>query len=114
MTNKEYSQFVAGLESPGRSGLVVERFLHATVGLAGESGELLDKVKKLYWQRHPLDAKWIDDAVLELGDILFYLQFMCNNLGVSLDNVRDGNVAKLSERYKDKKFSTNESINRSD
>ena len=112
MTNKEYSQFVLDLESRGRTELIEERFLHAAVGLAGESGELLDKVKKVYWQRHPLDDKWFRDAVLELGDILFYLQFMCNNLGVTLDDIRNKNVAKLSERYKTKKFTVNESLNR--
>ena len=112
MTNEEYSQFVSCLESKGRTELVEEQFLHAAVGLAGESGELLDKVKKVYWQKHPLDDKWFEDAILELGDILFYLQFMCNNLGVTLDGVRDENVTKLSKRYKDKKFTVKDSINR--
>lgn len=112
MTNKEYSQFVAGLESRGRTDLIEEQFLHAAVGLAGESGELLDKVKKVYWQRHPLNDKWFEAAVLELGDILFYLQFMCNNLGVTLDDIRDRNVVKLTARYKNKKFTVDESINR--
>lgn len=112
MTDKEYSQFVADLESRGRTELVEEQFLHAAVGLAGESGELLDKVKKIYWQRHPLDDKWFKAAVLELGDILFYIQFMANNLGVTLDEVRDRNVAKLTARYPSKKFTVNESVNR--
>lgn len=112
MTNKEYSQYVKGIAARNRTELVAESFLHAAVGLAGESGELLDKVKKVFWQRHPMNSKFFDDACLELGDILFYLQFMCNNLGVSLDEVRDGNVAKLSKRYKNKKFTVDESINR--
>ena len=112
MTKKEYSQFVGCLQARNRTELVAEPFLHAAVGLAGESGELLDKVKKVFWQRHPMDEEWFNAAVLELGDIMFYLQFMANNLGVTLDVVRDGNVAKLSERYKGKKFTTDESLNR--
>ena len=112
MTNKEYSQFVSCLQARNRTELVAEPFLHATVGLAGESGELLDKIKKVFWQRHPMDEEWLKDVTLELGDILFYLQFMCNNVGVSLDEIRDANVVKLSARYKDQKFTVDESINR--
>ena len=111
-TNKDYAQFVLRLIAPNRTELEEELFLHAAVGLIGESGELLDKVKKVFWQRHPMDNKWFDAAILELGDCLFYIQFMCNNLGVSLDEIRDRNVAKLSARYKNKRFTTNESINR--
>jgi len=115
MTNKEYAEFVNCLRAQNRTELALDKeesFLHAAVGLAGESGELLDKVKKVFWQKHPMDEKWFDAAILEAGDCLFYLQFMCNNLGVSLDEVRDRNVAKLSARYKDKKFTVDESINR--
>lgn len=112
MTNEEYSQFVAGCIAPNRTELVAESFLHASVGLAGESGELLDKVKKVFWQKHPMDDAWFEAACKELGDILFYVQFMCNNLGVSLTDIQVGNVAKLTERYKNKKFTEDESINR--
>ena len=112
MTNVEYAKYVNCLVARNRTELMEESFLHAAVGLAGESGELLGMVKKIFWQRHPMDDKWFDNTTLELGDCLFYLQFMCNNLGVTLDEVQDRNVAKLSERYKGKKFTVNESVNR--
>lgn len=114
MTNEKYAQYVSGLVANDQTNKRFEHFLHAAVGLSGESGELLDKVKKAFWQGHPVDDVWFREAVLECGDILFYLQFMCNNLGVSLDEIRDQNVAKLSKRYKDNKFSTKASINRKD
>lgn len=112
MTSKEYAHFVNGLLAPRRTSLEVEPFLLATVGLAGESGELLDKMKKVVWQGHPMDGKWFDDVVLELGDILYYLQAGCNAVGLSLDAIRDRNVTKLTERYKTGKFTTKESMNR--
>ena len=112
MTNKEYSQFVVGLVAPGRSGIIAEMFLHAAVGLAGEGGEVLGLTKKAFWQGHPMDEKWLAKLFEELGDSLFYLQFMCNNLNITLDDVRDGNVTKLNKRYKDKRFTVEESINR--
>ena len=112
MTSKDYAQFVQNLKAPNKTSLESEQFLLAAVGLAGESGELLDKLKKVFWQGHPMDEKWFDEAILELGDILYYLQLGCNAVGLSLDAVRDRNVAKLTERYKDGKFTTKESINR--
>lgn len=112
MTNQEYSQFVRDLMAPCKTDLVAEKPLLAAVGLAGESGELLDEMKKVFWHGHKMDKKWFDEQVLEAGDILFYLQDLCNFLGVSLDKVRDRNVAKLKDRYKSGKFTTNESVNR--
>ena len=112
--NKEYAHFVNDLLAPRRTNLEVEPFLLVAAGLAGESGELLDKVKKVMWQGHPMDEAWFDDVILELGDILYYLQAGCNAVGLSLDAVRDMNVAKLTKRYKDGKFTVKESINRKD
>lgn len=111
-TNEDYAQFVNRLVAPNRTDLVAEPFHHAATGLASEAGEIIGMTKKVFWQRHPMDEKWFAKLFKELGDTLFYLQFMCNNFGVTLDEVRDGNVAKLSERYKNKKFTVDESINR--
>ena len=112
MTSKDYAQFVQNLKAPNKTSLESEQFLLAAVGLAGESGELLDKLKKVFWQGHPMDEKWFDEAILELGDILYYLQLGCNAVGLSLDAIRDRNVTKLMKRYKCGKFTTKESINR--
>lgn len=112
MTNTEYAQFVRDLQAPDRTDFVAEAPLRAAVGLTGESGELLDKMKKVFWQGHPMNEKWFDEMTLEAGDLLFYLQDLCNFLGVPLEEVRDKNVAKLKERYKSGKFTMNESVNR--
>lgn len=113
-TNGDYAQFVLGLGSANRTNHVEESFLHAASGMAGESGELLDELKKVWWQRHPMNEKFYKKIILELGDILFYMQFMCNNLGVTLDDVRDKNVEKLSKRYESGKYTVKESLNRED
>ena len=112
MKNTEYSKFVDDLQAPYRTDSVDELPLRAAVGLAGESGELLDKMKKVFWQGHPMTEAWFNETILEAGDILFYLQDLCNFLGVSLDVVQDMNVVKLKERYKSGKFTRNESVNR--
>lgn len=74
---------------------------HAATGIAGEAGELLDAVKK-----HAVYARAIDRAnvVEELGDLRFYMQHLQLVLGITDQEVLDGNVHKLvtgeNARYK--------------
>jgi len=85
------------------------RLLHAAVGLSGESGELLDIVEKHVFQTHSLDK---EEVKKELGDILFYFQLMCNVLGTTIEEVKQGNIVKLTKRYPNQKFDPERSKNR--
>lgn len=75
-----------------------ERLLVQTLGLCGESGEVADLVKKHAWHGRKLDRAEIAD---ELGDVLWYLADIATALGVSLEDIAAGNVAKLRRRYPD-------------
>lgn len=72
---------------------------HAALGLAGEAGEVADIVKK-YTRGYGYLTKLLE----EMGDVLFYLQALCNIEGITLEDVRDANVAKLKARFPDGKF----------
>lgn len=74
----------------------IEDRLHAAIGAAGEAGELLDAVKKAWVYGKPLDTQNIYE---ELGDMLFYIQAMCNVDGVSLQDIMQRNIDKLRARY---------------
>ena len=89
-----YPTFVKGLVKNRSHG--IEGFLHAAVGMSGESGEVLDLIKKTWVSNKTLDT---DKLKQEAGDILFYLQQLCNLLGVSLEEIAAMNIAKLSKRY---------------
>lgn len=80
----------------------------AALGLAGEAGEAADMLKKHLFHDHPLDRAKL---VGELGDVLWYLATLATTLGVTLDEVASGNVAKLRARYP-AGFSADKSINR--
>jgi NTP pyrophosphatase (non-canonical NTP hydrolase) len=82
----------------------------AALGLAGESGECADYVKKHLYHGHPLDR---DKAVKELGDVLWYVAIMAKEIGVELSEVAEKNIAKLRARYPEG-FSTERSMNRSE
>lgn len=81
----------------------------AILGLAGETGELADMIKKNLYHAHSLDLVKVK---LELGDILWYIAEACTQFGFELDDVAAANLLKLQERYGDK-FSSEASINRS-
>lgn len=81
---------------------------NGVMGLAGESGECIDILKKHLFQGHVLDrAKLLD----ELGDVLWYIAITAKGLGLSMDEVATYNIAKLTKRYPDG-FDSDRSINR--
>lgn len=81
---------------------------NAVYGLNGESGEVIDLLKKHEFQGHDLDHKKIID---EAGDVCWYLALLASALGVSLEQVMQHNIEKLIKRYPDG-FDKNRSINR--
>lgn len=87
------------------------KLLHAVFGIAGESGELLDAVKKHVFYGKELDKT---NLVEELGDVLFYVSMACNSLNISIEQVLSENVKKLSKRYALGSFSEQEAQQRAD
>jgi NTP pyrophosphatase (non-canonical NTP hydrolase) len=61
----------------------------------GESGELAEKVKKYVREG---DDKYLDDAVYEIGDILWYLSQMATLLDADLSSIAEQNIDKLMDR----------------
>lgn len=87
-----------------------ELLANGALGLAGETGEVVDVIKKHLFQGHDLDKTKIVD---ELGDVMWYIALICDCIGFDLDFVIARNILKLRKRYPDK-FSLEKSINRAD
>ena len=68
------------------------------LGLAGESGEVADAIKKHLYQGHTLDLPHMKE---ELGDVLWYVALACKCGGFSMADVMRGNIEKLKLRYPD-------------
>jgi NTP pyrophosphatase (non-canonical NTP hydrolase) len=68
--------------------------VYPALGLAGEAGEYVDKVKKTVRDIH-VDK---EDMALELGDVLWYLAVSAQHLGFDLSTIVEMNMAKLNRR----------------
>lgn len=82
--------------------------LNGVMGLCGESGEVIDIVKKHLAHGHELDKEHI---VRELGDVAWYLAEIAYALDVKLEDIFQGNINKLKSRYPEG-FETEKSIHR--
>ncbi len=95
-----------------REGANIERLTTAGVGLAAESGEFLEIVKKVLFQGKPWNAANREHLIIELGDVMWYVAQACMALEVSFEDVVAGNVKKLEKRYPGGSFEVVMSENR--
>ncbi|MBR1937934.1 MAG: nucleoside triphosphate pyrophosphohydrolase family protein [Spirochaetales bacterium] len=107
MTINEYQKLAIRTINPRLS--KVEILSNGVMGLCGESGEVIDVVKKHLFQDHPLDR---DKIIKELGDVAWYIAETAHALDVDLETVLVNNIEKLEKRYPDGKFDAEKSINR--
>lgn len=75
------------------------RLLHAGIGLATESGEFLDALKKSIFYGKELDRVNLKE---EVGDLLWYCAIALDELGGDFGQVMETNIAKLKARYPNK------------
>jgi len=90
----------------------IHRLLTAAVGISAEGGEFLEIVKKMIFQGKPYTEENVRHLKIELGDVLWYVAQACMALDISLDEITDMNIDKLSKRFPDGHFSEYYSENR--
>ncbi|PEZ47054.1 nucleotide pyrophosphohydrolase [Priestia megaterium] len=73
-----------------------EKLSMLALGIAGEAGEIVDKIKKVLFHGHTMD---IPDLIKELGDLEWYLQHLKMYYEISDEKVRMENIQKLNKRY---------------
>jgi NTP pyrophosphatase (non-canonical NTP hydrolase) len=123
----KYSQFVEAVTSneSNSTQAMIERLNHieesginaallttAAVGLAAESGEFVEVVKKIIFQGKPASDDNRFHMYRELGDIFWYWVNACRALNVDPNDVIQENINKLSSRYPGGSFDANYSENR--
>lgn len=73
-----------------------KRFINFSFGLTGETGEVIDCLKKHLFHGHPLDREKLK---IELGDVMWYVATLATTAGISLQDVAEANIEKLRKRY---------------
>lgn len=82
--------------------------INSVMGLCGESGEVIDLIKKHLFQGHELNK---EDLIKELGDVAWYLAEAAYALDVPLEEICTRNIEKLKKRFP-QGFDCDKSINR--
>lgn len=98
MTFKEYQkQSRKTAIYPGKD----KNFVYPTLGLAGETGEVVEKIKRILRDKElKIDKATRQELAKEMGDVLWYLAQLATELGLSLDEIASQNIKKLSSRQK--------------
>lgn len=82
-----------------------KRIIYPTLGLVGEAGEVAEKVKKVYRDNRSEFSEEKKEAIaLEIGDVLWYCATLSNDLGYTLEEVAEMNLAKLRSRQQRNKI----------
>ena len=75
------------------------KILYPALGLAGEAGEVANKVKKLVRDgTSSLPKEWKENTASEIGDVLWYCAVLADDLGISLGKIASENEKKLQDR----------------
>lgn len=113
LTPSQYIQLALRTESGNYKfkgmGKVTPRVEHAVMGIVTEAGELMDAIKKAKIYEKELD---ITNLIEELGDLMWYMALLTDDLNSSFEEVWDKNIRKLKTRYPEM-YSNKKALDRS-
>jgi NTP pyrophosphatase (non-canonical NTP hydrolase) len=93
MNINEYQQ------QASKTAIYQNKLIYPTLGLAGEAGEIANKVKKILRDNSGnLQESVREDLICELGDVLWYIAALATDLNVELSEVANKNIEKLNSR----------------
>lgn len=104
MDAKEYAALAIRTVNPN-----AEPMMNALLGIAGESGEVCDYMKKVLFHDKAFDR---DALVAELGDLLWYVNQLLFTIEADWSEVFEKNIKKLSKRYPELTFSVERANNK--
>ena len=90
------AQKTANYPRPGRT---MQLPIYASLKLAGETGEVAEKIGKIMRDRGGVMEKADETALAkELGDVLWYVAAVAADLNLDLGDIAEMNLAKLQDR----------------
>ena len=74
------------------------KILYPALGLAGEAGEVANKVKKLIRDGYENNKDYREDIGHEICDVLWYCAVLADDIGCKLSDIANLNLIKLANR----------------
>jgi len=75
------------------------KITYPALGMAGEAGEVANKVKKLIRDgKDEMPDDWREQLASEIGDVMWYCAALARDLDVSLTTIMAANLDKLKAR----------------
>ncbi|MDR0975386.1 MAG: nucleoside triphosphate pyrophosphohydrolase family protein [Christensenellaceae bacterium] len=96
MTFEEYKE--CAMQTRKEYGDPEKEIVYYALGLAGETGEVVEHIKKHYRDGREIDKEAIKK---ELGDVLWYIAGFSHVLGFDMSEIAEANVKKLKARHGD-------------
>ena len=86
-------------QEAAKTAIYSNKLIYPTLGLAGEAGEIANKVKKILRDNSgELEEDVRQNLISELGDVLWYIAALATDLNVELSEVANKNIEKLNSR----------------
>jgi NTP pyrophosphatase (non-canonical NTP hydrolase) len=96
MTFQEYQELVKTTAIYPNIG---NNYVYPTLGLAGEAGEVAEKIKKVIRDNNGVvDSEKKEEIAKELGDVLWYLSQLSTELNLDFNYVAEKNLEKIKSR----------------
>jgi len=94
---KAFRELVERLISPHFGTVFDPLLLHGLMGMASEAGEILNNYKK--WMAYSGEQYDRTDMLIEMSDLLHFMEYVLIAQNSSIEELRDINIAKLTTRY---------------
>lgn len=95
MDFKEYQEQAVKTAIYGAGSTII----YPALGLGNEAGEVQGKIKKVLRDNGGIfDTESRNKISDEIGDVLWYMAALSRDLGISLEDVANNNLAKLRDR----------------
>ena len=76
-----------------------QAIIYPTLGLTGEAGEVANKVKKIIRDgSNKNDDRMVSEIKSEIGDCLWYIAVLADDIGCKLSDIANLNLIKLANR----------------
>lgn len=82
-----------------KTAIYKDGIFYPALGLCGESGEVAEKIKKIYRDNDGIISEYNKEQIVkEMGDVLWYIANLATDLNVPLEDVAKKNLEKIQTR----------------